>query len=80
MKAGTLFRRARSRRPMRSANTNTPTSPTSIAGMTGTNSSPALTCSAVAARVVGPPHGSMFIVPAASAVMQVRLSGLIAAR
>ena len=48
--------------------------------MTGTNSSPALTCSAVAARVVGPPHGSMFIVPAASAVMQVRLSGLIAAR
>ena len=54
--------------------------PTSIAGMTGTKSVVALTCSAVAARVVGPPHGSMFIVPAASAVMQVSVSGLIAAR
>jgi hypothetical protein len=65
---------------MRNAKTKTPTIPTSIAGTTGRNSSPALTCKAVTARVVGPPHGSMFIVPAARAVMQVRLSGLIAAR
>ena len=39
-----------------------------------------LTCSAAAARFVGPPHGSMFIVPAASAVVHVSVSGLIPRR
>jgi len=35
---------------------------------------------AEAARAVGPPHGSMFIVPAANAVVQVRTSGSIFSR
>ena len=65
----------RSRRPIAIEKTNTPTRPVSIAGKTGRNTSLVLTCSADAARAVGPPHGRMFIVPAASAVVQVSVSG-----
>ena len=45
--------------------------------MRGTKRSLVLVCSAAAARVVGPAHGSMFVVPAASAVVQVSVNGLM---
>ena len=51
--------------------------PASSAGIAGTNKSAVLSCSAAAARDVGPPHGNMFIVPAASATIEVNASGRI---
>ncbi len=52
----------------------------SMAGTSGTNTSPGSTCSAVAARAVGPPHGVRFITPLARMVTQVRLSAFMPRR
>ncbi len=51
-----------------------------IAGTSGTNTSAGSTCSAVAARAVGPPHGVRFITPLASMVTQVMRSAFMPSR
>src|SRR4029078_2686298 len=66
--------------PIANDKTNTPKRPVSIAGKTGRNTSFVLTCSADAARTVGPPHGRVFIVPAARAGVQVSVSGSLRSR
>ncbi len=70
----------RARAPITAASTNTITMPATVGTTSGVNSSPTPTCSAVAARVAGPPQGRMFIVPAAMAVVHVRISGSIPSR
>ena len=50
--------------------------PDSGAGIIGTNTSVGETSSAAAARAVGPPHGTMFMVPLARPATQVRTTGL----
>src|SRR5699024_4461662 len=56
---------------------NTQISPTICTGIIGAYNSITLTSNDVAARMVGPPHGTIFIVPAAKAATTANVSGLI---
>ena len=71
-------RRAFSARPRNTAITSTHTRPASTAGSTGMKKATASVCwpsgvRAVAARMVGPPQGRMFMVPADRATMVARV-------
>ncbi len=54
--------------------------PASIAGIIGTKMSAGSTCSALAARAVGPPQGVMFSTPLESMIRQAISSGLMPRR
>ena len=60
---------------MNQAHANTAATPAIVGTMSGRKSSETDTSRAAAARLVGPPHGRMFIVPAASAIVDVSASG-----
>ena len=66
---------ARSLNPKRYDAYNTQQTPTTSAGIMGTNTVPTSMASALAARAVGPPHGSMFMTPPANMVTQASTSG-----
>jgi hypothetical protein len=70
----------RSRIPSTPASTTTPATPMTITGIIGTKTSAGSTCSAVAARARGPPHGVRFMTPLARIVTQVRLSAFMPSR
>ena len=73
-------RRLRSETPMAQAKAKTATRPAPSAGSIGTKTSEASTCSAAAARAVGPPHGTMFSVPLVRPATQVSTTGLMPRR
>ena len=54
--------------------------PASMAGIIGTKMSEGSTCSALAARAVGPPHGVMFITPPARIISPAMMRGLMPMR
>lgn len=72
--------RRRSFRPRYQASSSTPAQAITIEGISGTNTSAGSTCSAVAARAVGPPHGVRFITPPARMVTQVMFSAFMPSR
>ncbi len=72
--------RRRSLIPRCQASIRMPAIASAIAGTSGTNTSAGSTCSAVAARAVGPPHGVRFITPPARMVTQVRFNAFMPMR
>ena len=56
------------------------TTPAAIAGIIGTKMSDGSTCSALAARAVGPPQGVMFITPPARMIRPAMIRGLMPRR
>ena len=73
-------RRLRSCRPRTQAKTRTTARPAISDGIMGTKTSLTSIFRAVAARAVGPPQGTMFMVPLARPATQVRTTGLIFSR
>jgi hypothetical protein len=67
----------RSWMPSSQAKAKTTAMPASRDGSMGTKTSLTSIFRAVAARAVGPPHGTMFMVPLARPATQVRTTGLI---